>query len=136
MPTLLLKTNSSFIIRFLTELFNKSFLYGDVPLYLKSAYIIPRLKKPDLDDNETKNYRSIWNSPVLAKQLERIVAKQLLTYLKLHDLLPRLQSAYQTAHSTETALLKVTSDKLSALDKGDLACSTNTTKSLRCVRHC
>jgi len=54
MPTWLLKTNSSFIIRFLTELFNKSLLSGDVPLCLKSAYIIPRLKKSDLDDNKLK----------------------------------------------------------------------------------
>jgi len=61
MPTWLLKANSPFIIRFLTELFNKSLLSGDVPLYLKSAYIIPRLKKSDLDDNETKNYRPISN---------------------------------------------------------------------------
>jgi len=79
MPTWLLKANSSFIIRFLTELFNKSLLSGDVPLYLKSAYIIPRLKKSDLDDNETKNYQPISNLPVLAKLLKRIVAKQLLT---------------------------------------------------------
>ena len=39
----------------------------------------------------------------------------------MHGLLPRLQSAYRAAHSTETALLKITSDILSALDKGDLA---------------
>jgi len=124
MPTWLLKTNSSFITRFLTELFNISLLSGDVSLYLKSAYIIPRLKKSDLNDNETKNYRPISNLPVLAKLFERIVAKQLLTYLKLHDLLPWLQSAYQTSHSTETALLKVTSDILSALDKVDLVALT------------
>ena len=51
MPTWLLKANSLHIARFATELFNKSLLTGNVPLYLKSAYIIPRLKKPDLDDN-------------------------------------------------------------------------------------
>ena len=50
MPTWLLKANSSFIAPFVTELFNKSLSTGDVSLYLKSAYIIPRLKKPDLDD--------------------------------------------------------------------------------------
>ena len=97
---------------------------GDVPLYLKSASIIPRLKKPDLDDNETRYYRPISNLPVLAKLLERLVAKQLIAYLELHGLLPQLQSAYRAAHSTETALLKVTSDILSALDKGDLVALT------------
>jgi hypothetical protein len=124
MPTWLLKANSSSIARFLTELFNKSLSTGDVPLYLKSAYIIPRLKKPDLDDNDARNYRPISNLPVLAKLLERLVAKQLLAYLRLHGLLPRLQSAYRAAHSTETALLKITSDILSALDKGDLVALT------------
>jgi len=79
MPTWLLKANSPFIIWFLTKLFNKLLLSGDVPLYL-SAYIILRLKKSDLDDNETKNYRPISNLPVLATLLERIVAKQLLTW--------------------------------------------------------
>ena len=44
MPTWLLKANSSFIARFVTEPFNKSLSTGDVPLYLKSAYIIHRLR--------------------------------------------------------------------------------------------
>jgi len=88
-------------------------------LYLRNP-----ISKSDLGDNETKNYRPISNLPVLTKLLERIVGKQLLTYLKLHDLLPRLQSAYRTTHSTETALLKVTLDILSALDKGDLVALT------------
>jgi Reverse transcriptase (RNA-dependent DNA polymerase) len=61
--------------------------------------------------------RPISNLPVLAKLLERLVTKQLLAYLKMHCLLPRLLSAYRAAHSTET---KITSDILSALDKGDL----------------
>ena len=79
----------------------KSLSTGDVPLYLKSAYIIPRLKKPDLDDNEARNYRPISNITVLAKLLERLVAKQLIAYLKLHGLLPQLQSAYRAAYSTK-----------------------------------
>ena len=104
MPTRLLKANLSFIVRFVTELFNKSLSTGDVPLHLKSVYIIPRLKKPDLDDNEARNYRPISNLPVLAELLKRLVAKTLLVYLKLHGRLPHLQSAYRAAHSTETAL--------------------------------
>src|SRR5664279_5282928 len=44
--------------------------------------------------------------------------------MNIHGLLPRLQSAYRAAHSTETALIKVTSDILSALDKGDLVALT------------
>jgi hypothetical protein len=116
MPTWLLKANSPSIARFLTELFNKSLSTGDVPLYLKSAYIIPRLEKPDLDDNEARYYRPISNLPVLAKLFELLVAKQLHACIsQTAQLLPRLQSAYRAAHSTETELLKITSDILSAL---------------------
>ena len=43
---------------------------------------------------------------------------------KYNDLLPDLQSAYRAHHSTETAVLKVLSDILLALDTGDLAVLT------------
>jgi len=52
------------------------------------------------------------------------VAKQLLEYLTSSSLLPDLQSAYRAYHSTETAVLKVLSDILLAVDKGDLAVLT------------
>ena len=57
----------------------------------------------------------------ISKLLERLVSKQLLRYLKDNDLLLDLQSAYREHHSTETAVLKVLSDILSALDTGNIA---------------
>ena len=57
---------------------------------------------------------------MLTKLLERIVAKHLVDYLKLYGIMPRLQSAYRAGHSTETALLEVTTDILTALSRGDL----------------
>ena len=41
-------------------------------------------------------------------------------YLRINDLLPEHQSAYRSCHSTESALLKVTSDALLAADQGKL----------------
>jgi len=61
---------------------------------------------------------------VISKLLERLVSKQLLRYLMDNDLLPDLQSAYRGHHSTETAVLKVLSDILSALDTGNIAMLT------------
>ena len=73
---------------FLTFLFNRSLSLGSVPAILKAAYITPRLKKPDLDTLDVKSYRPICNLPVLSKVLERLVAKQLLSHLDEHKLLP------------------------------------------------
>ena len=87
----------------------------------RRTYITPLLKKPDLDPAENKSYRPISNLSVLSKTLERLVARQLLDYLYAADLMPDLQSAYRANHSTETAVLKVLSDILRAVDGGDLA---------------
>lgn len=57
----------------------------------------------------------------MSKLLERLVAKQLVEYLSSSGLLPALQSAYRANHSTETAVLKVLSDILKAIDAGNLA---------------
>jgi len=103
---------------------NASLQQGYVPSIFKSAFITPLLKKPDLDSADVKSYRPISNLSVLSKLLERLVARQLLDYLNAHHLLPDCQSAYRSYHSTETAILKVMSDILLALDSGDLAMST------------
>jgi len=97
---------------------------GCVPSRMKSAYITPILKKAGMDMTDLKSYRLISNLSVLSKLLERLVAKQLVAYLKDNDLLPDRPSAYRAHHSTETAVLRVLSDILFALDSGDLAVLT------------
>ena len=77
-----------------------------------------------MDTTDPKSYRPISNLLVLSKLLERLVAKQLVAYLKDNDLLPDRQSAYRAHHSTETAVLRVLSHILLALDSGDLAVLT------------
>ena len=42
-------------------------------------------------------------------------------YLTLANLLPQLQSGFRQGHSTETAVLRVLSDILQAVDRGDVA---------------
>ena len=84
--------------------------------------IFPRIKKADMDPTDPRSYRPISNLPVSSKLLERLVARQLLAYLNTSGLLPRLQSAYRPPHhSTETAILRVLSDILLAIDAGDLS---------------
>jgi len=58
---------------------------------------------------------------VMSKLLERIVARQLVSYLSDNDLLPDRQSAYRAFRSTETVIARLLSDILTALDAGDIA---------------
>jgi hypothetical protein len=124
MPTQLLKEHADLFIPFLTTLFSKSLALGVVPKVFKTACVTPRLKKSDLDPTEVKSFRPISNLSVMSKLLERLVARQLIDYLTRSQLLPDLKSAYRARHSTETALLKVLSDLLRAVDSGDLALLT------------
>jgi hypothetical protein len=84
----------------------------------------PLLKKPSLDPNHLKNYRPVSNLSFMSKVLEKVVLRQLQSYLTAHDLICHSQSAYRPSHSTETALLKVTSDILTALDDGKVSVLT------------
>ena len=68
--------------------------------------VTPLLKNEDLDsaNRPTKSYLPISNLSVLFKLFERLVAKQLIDYLRGAGLLPDLQSAYQDFHCTERRL--------------------------------
>ena len=122
LPTPQLKLVADLVALFLTELFNHLLSTATVLKVLKSALITPLLKKPDLDSADPRSYRPISNLSVVSKLHQRIVFRQLYNYLSTADLLPRLQSAYRTHHSTETAVLKeVLTDILYAVDDGDLS---------------
>ena len=96
--------NVGLLAPFLSRLICWSLEHGVVPSGMKSAYITPILKKADMDPADTKSYRPISNLSVLqSKLLERLVSKQLVTYLRDNGLLPDRQSAYRAHHSTETA---------------------------------
>ena len=49
-----------------------------------------------------------------------MVSGQLIEYLQSNNLMPRFQSAYRRHHSTETALLRVISDIVGAVDRGSV----------------
>jgi len=123
-PTRLLNDYADVVAPFLVELYNKSLQTGSVPASCKAADITPLLKKSDLDSADVRSCRPISNLSVLSRLLERLVARQLLDHLAAAKLLPELQSAYRAHHSTETAVLKVSADILSALDTGDVAVLT------------
>jgi len=123
LPVNLLKQVVTELAPYLTELFNRSLAMGYFPGTYKAAYITPLLKKQSLDAADVKSYRPISNLSVLSKLLERLVAKQLIDYLKSAQLFPLYQSACRSNHSTETetAVLHVLSEIFTAADRGDLS---------------
>jgi len=120
-----MKRISDIIAPFGAELFNHSLESGHFPVGFKEASITPVMKKSGLDPTDASSYRPISNLSVLSKLLERIVVRQLMTYLTDADLLPPLQSGFRTVvmadHSTESAILCVLSDILLAVVHGDFA---------------
>ena len=85
----------------------------------KTALVRPLLKKPNLDREDFKNYRPVSNLPFVSKVLEKTVSTRIENHLSSFSLNDNLQSAYRSCHSTETALLRVHHDVVSALDNGN-----------------
>ena len=102
----------------ITDIVNRSLDGARKPNSLKTALIIPLLKKINLDTEEFRNFRPVSNLPFVSKLIEKSVAVQLVQYIDDNNLDEKLQSAYKKLHSTETALLRVHDDILRTMDRG------------------
>ena len=120
-PTQLLKRHVQEVAPYITAVINLSTSIGEVSPNLKEAQLKPLLKKIDLEPVFT-NYHPVSNLSYLSKLIERTVCNQIITYTESTDKLEKLQSAYHTNCSTETALLKVKTDLLSAIDNKEVTC--------------
>jgi hypothetical protein len=68
------------------------------------------------DQNKLCNYRPVSNLSFLSKIVERLCVKQIVTHLKLSNLLVAVQSAFRPDYSTENA--RVMNDLFMAVDGG------------------
>jgi len=85
---------------------NTSIITNTFPDLWKISHVVPLYKSNDADD--VNNYRPISLLPIFSKILEKIVAKQLMSYLEHYKLLSDAQHGFRSGLSTESALLKVT----------------------------
>ena len=116
LPTKLLHGCIDNLLPFFKLLFEASFRDGIVPNGFKHAIVRPLIKKPGADPNVLGNYRPVSNLPILFKSIEKLAANTLHDHLMKYSLYAKFQSAYRANYSTETALLKVHSDIVSAID--------------------
>ena len=106
----------SCLVQVITNIVNQSLTAGHFSSQLKSAIVKPLLKKSTLDPEIFKNYRPVSNLSFISKVIEKVIANQLLKHMEENCLLEKMQSAYRSGHSTETALLRVQNDILKAVD--------------------
>ena len=105
LPSSFLKECLPELIQPLKILFRKSLDSGDIPAILKRAAIIPVFKGGD--ETCPSNYRPISLTPVLMNLLERIIRKQVISFVVTNNLLNPSQHGFRETHSCLSALLNV-----------------------------
>ena len=93
----------------ITDLVNCSLDTAFMPVALKTALVLPLLKKSNFNSDDFKNFRPVSNLPFISKLIKKVVAIQLVNYIN-DNLGESLQSAYKRHYSMESALLNVHND--------------------------
>ena len=115
-PLIILKGCFGTLLPIITQIVNVSLSTGVMSEALKLAALNPTLKKFGADHEEYPNFRPISNLPMISKVVEKAATEQLTHHVVTNSLDESLQSAYKKFHSTETALVRVQSDTLCAID--------------------
>lgn len=103
---------------YLIELFNRSLEIGCFPDDWKLSVTTPLSKiHPPVTPPDTHPIALL---PVFSKLLERIVHKQLLSYLTQQNLIDPHQSGFRPFHSTQSALLGFTEEVRAAMERGEV----------------
>ena len=116
LPTKFIKLCLNYLLPVITKIINLSLQSGVFPEDWKCALVLPCLKKLGLD-LIFSNFRPVSNLQFLSKVTEKAVASQFLLHVQENCPLPALTSAYREFHSPETALVKIHSDIMMAMDQ-------------------
>lgn len=107
-PFRLLKDSFDTIGPKILAIINSSLATGVVPKSFKHAAVEPVIKKSNLDHSVFAHYRPLSKLPFLSKLLEKVVFRQLNSFLDLHGIHEVFQSGF-----------KVFNDLLLVTDSGD-----------------
>ena len=103
------------------DIMNELLTSGVFPENLKETLLRPLLKKKGLDLILSK-YHPMSNLSFVSDLMEWVVFQQITKFVEELGNLDPIQSAYHEVHSTETALLKVKSDILNAMNNKKVVC--------------
>ena len=116
-PTGLLKDCHYELFPIITSIVNLSLQTGSFPESLKTALLKALLKQIKLDSDDLSNYRPVSNLAFISKLIEKCAEIQITEHIDNNGLFPALQSGYRKNHSCETAVVRIYSDLLMAIDK-------------------
>ena len=92
---------------------------GIFPSDWKEAKVIPVYKSGT--KSNMNNYRPISIISIIAKTMEKLVHKQIYSYLQHNNILIEAQHGFRPLHSTASALLKITNKWYQNIDEGLLS---------------
>ena len=119
-PTRILHLIKNDIAKPLSDIINLSFCTGTFPTKLKIAKVIPVFKKDSLLN--CSNYRPISLLSNIDKIFEKLMYTRVIDFLEKSRSIYPLQFGFRKHHSTNDALLNITENIRSSLDKGQFAC--------------
>ena len=102
------------------DIFNCSFSTSTVPDKFKIASVIPVHKQGS--KFILNNYRPISLLSIFSRILEKIVCKQLDSFIVKHNLLYENQYGFRSKHSTLHAVISITDKIQKAIDQGYYSC--------------
>ena len=106
LPATLIKPAAPYIAKPLAKIFNESLLTGIFPSDWKEAKVIPVYKSGT--KSNMNNYRPISIISIMAKTMDKLVHKQIYSYLQHNNILIEAQHGFRPLHSNVSAYFKNT----------------------------